>query len=130
MPGLARPADRTNSALAAHRSRAASAVSRSPCTVTERTRVRPLTGTGPTRPALPTHRGAAVAATRHLETHPMPHDTNMPSTGAGPSCSALTCVVGWSLGCDLASRSPEATKNTAVQRIWGARPEGFEPPTF
>src|SRR5664279_6254592 len=43
MPGLARPADRSSSALAAHRSRAACAVSRSLCTVTERTRVRSVT---------------------------------------------------------------------------------------
>ena len=48
MPGRVRPDDRTSSAFAAHRSLAACADSRSPCTVTDRYRDRPLTGSGPT----------------------------------------------------------------------------------
>ena len=48
MPGRARPADRTNSAFAAHRSLAVCAASRSPCTVSDRYRDRPLTGSRPT----------------------------------------------------------------------------------
>ena len=48
MPGRVRPEDRTSSAFAAHRSLAACADSRSPCTVTDRYLERPLTGSGPT----------------------------------------------------------------------------------
>ena len=48
MPGRVRPEDRTSSAFAAHRSLAACADSRSPCTVNDRYRDRPLTGSGPT----------------------------------------------------------------------------------
>ncbi len=48
MPGRVRPEDRTSSAFAAHRSLAACADSRSPCTVRDRYRDRPLTGSGPT----------------------------------------------------------------------------------
>ena len=47
IPGRARPANRTTAASAAHRSRAASATSQSPWTVSERTRLRPLTGSAP-----------------------------------------------------------------------------------
>ena len=47
MLGLARPVDLISSAAAAHRSLAACAASRSPRTVIERTRLRPLTGSGP-----------------------------------------------------------------------------------
>src|SRR5689334_22114042 len=46
-PGAARRPARTVSAWAAHRPRAAWASSRSPCTVTDRTRLRPDTRSGP-----------------------------------------------------------------------------------
>ncbi len=48
MPGRVPPDDRTSSAFAAHRSLAACAASRSPCTVNDRYRERPLTWSGPT----------------------------------------------------------------------------------
>ena len=70
MPGLARPADRSSSALAADRSLAACAVARSPCTVTGRTRVRPLTESGLNATRTSHTPGAAVAATRYLERIP------------------------------------------------------------
>ncbi len=47
MPGRDLPVDRTNSAFAAHRARAASATARLPRTVIDRYRDRPLTTSGP-----------------------------------------------------------------------------------
>ena len=64
--GRARPRDRTAAASAAHRSRTVSATSQSPWTVRDRTRLRPLTRSGPsaTRTSIP--RVDASAATRYL----------------------------------------------------------------
>ena len=130
MPGLAQPADRSSSALAAHRSRAACAVSRSPCTVTERTRVRPLTGSGPKATRTSHTPGRRRRSDPPPRTHPMPHGTDMPRRTAGASCSALTCVVGLVVGMRSCTEIIRNDRKSCGATDLGSAPGGIRTPNL
>ncbi len=123
----------SGTAASAHRSRARSATSRSPCTVNERTALRPLTASGP-RGTRTSHTPRSTLPQRPCTTnprHPPPYER------AGPNHSLTACSLQrtrhkgrcwdryWDGPCTRSHIERAETRRN--QRIHDARPKGLEP---
>ena len=131
MPGRVRPDDRTSSAFAAHRSLAACADSRSPCTVNDRYRDRPLTGSGPTATRTSHTPG------RRCRIDPLPRASLMSATvrttidtPTGVSRGRRSALNGMVNGMRSCTKITRNSRNGCGATDLGSAPGGIRTPTF
>jgi len=107
------------------------APTRSPCTVNDRYRDRPLTGSGPTATRTSHTPG------RRCRIDPLPRASLMSSTvrttidtPTGVTRGRRPDSMGRIMGCDLVPRSPETAETAAVQTDLGSAPGGIRTPNL
>jgi hypothetical protein len=132
IPGRARRLDRTSAACAAQRARASSAACRSPCTVKERTAVRPPTRSGPraTRTShSPGQRSRSEPAPR---VHVMPRARGrcLPKDCVCQCSNSTETVVGTVVGMRSWTAIIDPRRFRCRATVFGSAPEGIRTPNL